>query len=91
MNPASVPILSPMTIRPKLRKDAAEIAFSVFQQAVGDVPKSNSHTTDSEATEAKKRGKAGGLKGGPARAKALSPKKRSEIAKKANSSRKQKP
>lgn len=68
------------------RKDIAETARSIVEQATGakltgeplDPPEPD--TRDPAAVEL---GRKGGLKGGPARAKKLSKKKRSEIAKKA--------
>jgi len=68
----------------KLRPDVAEIAFRVFQEAVGEAPKT---LPPSERTEknrdAVRRGATGGKRGGKARARALSDAKRSEIARNA--------
>lgn len=61
------------------RKDVNEIAFATLQQAIGAIPKEHA-VRKAEATEL---GRRGGLKGGPARKKALSKARRSEIAKKA--------
>ncbi len=61
--------------------DSNVSAFSVMQQATGDVD-----TTENEAKKnpaAVALGRLGGLKGGKARAVALSAEKRSEIARKA--------
>ena len=58
------------------RKDLNEIAFSVVQQAIGEAPKGKP-PKNAEAVEL---GRAGGLKGGKARAKALSPDQRSAQA-----------
>lgn len=60
----------------KGRKDVNQIAFTVVQQATGDVaPEAESAAQES--------GRRGGLKGGKARASKLTPEQRSEIAKKA--------
>lgn len=66
------------------RKDINEIAFAVIQQATGDL------VIPPESAKAKA-GRKGGLKGGESRAAALSPEKRSAIAKKAAAVRWRKP
>jgi hypothetical protein len=72
--------------RPASFKDANEIAFSIVQQATGQIPKI-------DPPEAKKNpaavtlGRLGGLKGGKARAESLTPAKRKAIAKKAAKAR----
>jgi hypothetical protein len=58
------------------RRDANVTAFDVVAQAIGEVPRAPDPRTP-------KKGQAGGLKGGVARAKNLPPEKRIEIAKKA--------
>ena len=71
-----------MPKRPSKREDAVESAFRVVRQATG---------TSAPAPKGKRRknpaavalGRLGGAKGGAARAAALSPKQRSEIARKA--------
>ncbi|MDP8989581.1 MAG: hypothetical protein M3N41_05800 [Acidobacteriota bacterium] len=63
-------------------KDANQIAFAVVQQATGEVPKQKA--TDPTAVTI---GRAGGLKGGKARAESLTAAKRKEIAKKAATER----
>ena len=62
------------------RKDFTQTAFDVVQQATGAVVKP-------EPTAKAKAGRKGGLKGGTARAAALTPKKRKAIAKKAAAAR----
>lgn len=61
------------------RKDVNEIAFAVVQQAIGEAPKGK----PPKSAEAAALGRTGGLKGGAARAKALTKAERSEIARKA--------
>ena len=61
------------------RRDANEIAFATLQQAIGAMPKEG----EARKAEAAELGRKGGLKGGKARKSALSPKRRTEIAKKA--------
>ena len=68
------------------RPDFAENAFRVVQEATGQRPK----TPDPDAGKdpaAVALGRRGGLKGGPARKAALSPKQRKEIAKTAAAAR----
>jgi hypothetical protein len=66
------------------RKDFTQIAFDVVQQATGAVVK----PPESEKVKASRKG---GLKGGESRAASLTPKQRSEIAKKAAAARWRKP
>jgi hypothetical protein len=68
----------------KLRPDVAETAFRVFQEAIGEKPKTLPPGERTEKNpEAVKRGRKGGAKGGSARAAGLTGKRRSAIAKKA--------
>lgn len=64
-------------------KDANQIAFAVVQQALGEAPKVEQTKNPAAVTL----GRLGGLKGGKARAEALSPAKRKAIAKKAAKAR----
>jgi hypothetical protein len=66
----------------KRPKDINQLAKSIVDQVTGETP---ANDPDQEAIKAAASalGKKGGLKGGPARAKSLSAKRRSEIAKKA--------
>ena len=63
--------------------DANKFAFSVVQQATEQAENLEVPTKLEKNPAAVTLGRLGGLKGGKARAEALSPKKRSEIAKKA--------
>lgn len=65
------------------RRDVNQVAFDTLQQAIGAMPKGNPE----RKAEAAESGRAGGLKGGKARADALSPTERAEIAKKAATAR----
>jgi len=65
------------------RRDVNEVAFITLQQAIGAMPKELGH----RKAEAAELGRKGGLKGGKARAKSLSSKNRSMIAKKAAKAR----
>jgi len=71
--------------------DTNSIAFRVMQEATGQAPKSEPDSTSPVTIEknpaAVALGKLGGAKGGPARAAALSDKKRKSIAKKAAKAR----
>jgi len=66
------------------RRDVNQVAFDTLQQAIGAMPK---ETAEQRKAEARELGKRGGLKGGRARKKALSPAKRAEIARKAAATR----
>ncbi len=65
----------------KKRKDLNELAYSIVQQVTGKNP--IKETPSDKNPHAVALGRLGGLKGGPARAKKLSERKRSEIARKA--------
>lgn len=67
----------------KLREDVNEIAFRVVQGATGEGPKPvppEERTEEEKDPTAQKRGSRGGKKGGPARAKKLTPEQRKEVA-----------
>jgi len=66
----------------KLRPDVNEIAFRTLQAATGEIPKPLPAGAQAHP-EATVRGRAGGKKGGKARARSLSRKRRTSIAKKA--------
>ena len=70
-----------MAQKKKLPKDTNKAARSVVEMATGET------TPDGKNAAAVALGRQGGLKGGKARAKSLSPKRRSEIAKKAAAAR----
>lgn len=64
------------------RKDINQIAFDIVQRATGEIPKPEDQRTAYQKAAAEF-GKLGGVKGGRARKKALSPTQRSQIARKA--------
>lgn len=66
------------------KKDFSQIAFDVVQRATGEA-------SEPTKTRRQENSRAGGLKGGAARAEKLSPERRAEIAKKAADSRWKKP
>lgn len=68
----------------KLRPDVAETAFRVFQEAIGEAPKTlpPGERTEKNA-DAVKRGRKGGKKGASVRNAVLSKSKRSKLAKNA--------
>jgi hypothetical protein len=66
--------------RGKGKPDANVLAYNIVQQATGQVEKTDEKEKHPAAVTL---GRLGGLKGGKARAEKLSPKKRSEIARKA--------
>jgi len=68
--------------------DPAVVAFGIIQRISGEEPAAPPEASaDGKNPAAVALGKLGGKKGGPARAKALSKKRRSEIAKKAAKAR----
>lgn len=64
--------------------DVNSLAFRIMQQATGQIPKDPEPEKNPAAVAL---GRLGGAKGGPARAAALTPKKRAAIAKKAAAAR----
>jgi hypothetical protein len=82
-----------MPDRSKVRpRDPNELGFRIIQEATGQVPKYDPREDDKPVDPAKNPhavalGRLGGLKGGTARAAALTPKKRSQIAAKAAAKR----
>ena len=69
----------------KPHRDANQMAKHILDQLTGDAPKDEPPPVKNAAAVAL--GKLGGKKGGVARAAALSPRKRKEIAKKAAAAR----
>lgn len=67
----------------KLRPDANEIAYRIAQAALGEAEKpAPPGRGKKKHPVAVKRGRKGGMRGGPARARKLSGKRRSQIARK---------
>jgi hypothetical protein len=66
--------------RGKAKPDANMLAYNLVQQTAGQIEKPEKKQKNPAAVTL---ARSGGLKGGKARAEALSPKKRSEIARKA--------
>lgn len=72
----------------KKKRDFNELAFDIVQQVTDeDRSKDPSEESSGKNPHAVALGRLGGLKGGPARAKKLSKKKRSDIAQKAATAR----
>jgi hypothetical protein len=71
----------------KRPRDTNQLAKNIVDIATGEVQEIKKETTDELKSAAALLGRKGGLKGGKARAKALSAKKRKEIAKKAAAAR----
>ncbi len=69
-----------MPKRSSKHKDISQLAKSIVDHAIGEIPIEPKPEKNKAAQEL---GRLGGLKGGKARAKKLTAKKRSEIAKKA--------
>ncbi len=67
-----------MPKRPRRPRDPNELAFQVFQEAIGEAPSLEPEREKNPAAVAL--GKLGGAKGGKARADALTPEQRSDIA-----------
>jgi hypothetical protein len=77
-----------MPDRSKTRpRDPNALAHRVFLESIGEAPKTEPPEVKAKNPAAVALGRLGGLKGGAARAAALSPKKRSQIAAKAAKSR----
>ena len=74
-----------MPERPRKKRpaDMNRLAFEIVQEAVGDAPAPAEPDEPEKNPHAVALGRLGGKKGGIARAKALSKKRRSEIARKA--------
>lgn len=68
------------TKRPRRPRDANQLAKLIADMATGAVPRDPEPQPDTPLTEARRKG---GLKGGQARARKISPKKRSQIARRA--------
>ena len=66
--------------RPSLRQDENERAFALVQAMTGGGPRPEPPGGREKNPEAVERGRAGGKKGGKARARLLTPERRSEIA-----------
>jgi len=69
-----------MAKKPKRPRDPNQLAALVVAMSVGDVPNDSPKEPDSPAIQARRKG---GVNGGAARAKTLSPRKRKAIARKA--------
>lgn len=69
----------------KPKKDINQLAAYITAQAIGELPETSATGAKNPAAVAL--GRLGGQKGGKARAEALSPTKRSQIAKKAAAAR----
>ena len=72
-------------VKKKRPTDISQLAYEIVQEATQEVKEEV--PTKEKNPAAVELGRLGGLKGGPARAKKLSPKKRKEIAHKAAQSR----
>jgi hypothetical protein len=73
--------------RNPLRLDENELAFRVVQASIGEGPRPQPPGAGDKNPEAVARGRLGGVKGGKARANALSDRKRKAIAKKGGRAR----
>ena len=71
----------------KRPRDPNQLAHRVFLESIGEAPKTEPPVERQKNPAAVLLGRLGGLKGGAARAAALSPKKRSQIAAKAAKTR----
>ena len=76
-----------MPDRSKRPRDPNQLAHAVFLESIGELPKTEPPAIKPKNPAAVALGRLGGLKGGAARAAALTPKKRSQIAAKAAKSR----
>ncbi len=71
----------------KKNRDIAEIAYQTLEETTQELKQDNTPITSEKNPAAVALGRLGGLKGGPARAKKLSAKKRKAIAEKAAKTR----
>lgn len=71
----------------KRPRDPNQLAYQIMLESTGQVPKAEPPADRQKNPAAVALGRLGGLKGGAARAAALSPRKRSQIAAKAAKSR----
>lgn len=69
--------------RPKRPIDLNQLAASIVQDATDNEPETTASETPAKNEHAVALGRRGGVTGGPARAKKLTPEQRREIAKKA--------
>jgi len=77
-----------MPDRSKTRpRDPNQLGHRIFLESIGELPKTEPPAEPAKNPAAVALGRLGGLKGGAARAAALSPKKRSQIAAKAAKTR----
>jgi len=77
-----------MPDRSKTRpRDPNELAHRVFLESIGEAPRTEPPVAKAKNPAAVALGRLGGLKGGVARAAALTPRKRSQIAAKAAAKR----
>jgi hypothetical protein len=74
-----------MPKRPRRPRDPNELAFQVFQEAIGEAPPPPPEREKNAAAVAL--GKLGGVKGGTARAAKMTPEERTESARKAAQAR----
>jgi hypothetical protein len=72
---------------PKRPRDPNQLAYQVMLESTGQAPKAEAPKEREKNPAAVALGRLGGLKGGAARAAALAPKKRSQIAAKAAKAR----
>lgn len=79
-----------MRKRPRRPRDPAQLAYQVFQEAIGEAPP-QPDPDEGKNPHAVALGRLGGAKGGKARAAKLTAKQRSESARKAAKARWQKP
>ncbi len=81
-------LVAAMPDRSKTRpRDPNELAHRIFLESIGEVEKTDPPDATPKNPHAVALGRMGGLKGGAARAAALAPKKRSQIAAKAAKAR----
>ena len=73
--------------RKKRPRDVNQLAASIVAEATGEVEPEPPEPDDGKNPAAVALGRLGGLKGGPARAKKLTPEQRREIARKAAQAR----
>lgn len=76
-----------MPERPRRPRESNELAFQVFQEAIGEAPPPEPKSKREKNPAAVALGKLGGKKGGKARAEKMTPEERKESARKAAEAR----
>lgn len=86
-HPATRVTMDTMPKRPRRPRDPAQLAYSVYLEAIGEAPAEEPKPEKEKNPAAVALGKLGGRKGGAARAAKMTPEERAESARKAAQAR----